>query len=100
MDGSLSESEDKETLLSRIEGKEITFRLDREVTQLPIELQDFNARIEGKRRIVVSFRPSDTDVGAIVDAIKKSKYAIVDITTDQSDLEDVFLKLTGKQIRE
>ena len=94
--GKVIADEDKETLLSRIEGKEITFRLDQEITAVPKQFDGWNARIEGKRRLVITYRPSDTQVGEMIDLIKKAKYGIADITTDQSDLEDVFLQLTRK----
>jgi ABC-2 type transport system ATP-binding protein len=92
--GKIVANESKDNLLSRVEGKEVTFRMDKDIVDLPKELSDFNARIEGKRRIVVNFRPSDTDVGAMIAAIQKTKYQIVDVTTAQSDLEDVFLQIT------
>lgn len=92
--GDVIANEDKDDLLSRIEGKEITFRLDREIQAVPKELSPFNARIEGKRRIVITYRPSDTDVGSIITAIQKTDYSIVDISTEQSNLEDIFLQLT------
>ena len=92
--GNIVANETKDNLLSRVEGKEVTFRMDKDVSILPPELNAFNARIEGKRRIVVNFRPSDTDVGAMIAAIQKTKYQIVDVTTSQSDLEDVFLQIT------
>lgn len=92
--GEVITNEDKDTLLSRIEGKEITFRMSDPVTKIPKTLSDYNARIEGKHRIVVNYRPSDTDVGALIKAVQKGKMAISDITTEQSDLEDVFLQLT------
>jgi ABC-2 type transport system ATP-binding protein len=92
--GKIVANESKDNLLSRVEGKEVTFRMDKDIVDLPQELSDFNARIEGKRRIVVNFRPSDTDVGAMIAAIQKTKYQIVDVTTAQSDLEDVFLQIT------
>lgn len=94
--GRVVADEDKDTLLSRIEGKEITFRLDREITEIPKTLSDFNVRIEGKRRLVFSYRPADTSVDEMIDAVRKAKYSIVDIVTDHSDLEDVFLQLTRK----
>ena len=87
-------NEDKETLLSRVEGKEITFRVAQEIKSLPKSLSAFNARIEGKHRIVVNYRPSEIDVGGIVTGIQQAKYEIIDIQTDQSDLEDIFLQLT------
>ena len=92
--GKVIADESKEDILSRIEGKEISFRLDREITEIPKEFINYNARIEGKRRLVVSYQPAEVAVGALVDAVKKAKYDIVDITTDQSDLEDVFLQIT------
>ncbi len=92
--GKVIMNEDKDTLMSRVDGKEITFRMDTPVTDIPKQLSDFNARIEGKHRVVINYRPSDTSVGAMIDAIKKAKLNIIDIQTDQSDLEDVFLQLT------
>lgn len=94
--GKMIANEDKETLLSRVEGKQITFRLDREITAVPKEMDGFNARIEGKRRLVITYRPAETQVGAMIEAIQKTDYKIADIITDQSDLEDVFLQLTRK----
>lgn len=92
--GKVIADESKDDILSRIEGKEITFRLDRDIADVPKELIDYNARVEGKRRLVVSYQPADVAVGALIDAVKKAKYDIADITTDQSDLEDVFLQIT------
>lgn len=94
--GKVITNETKDDILSRVDGKEITFRLDKEITDIPAELSDFNARIEGKHRIVVTYRPSDVEVGSMITAIQKTKYGITDIATDQSDLEDVFLQLTRK----
>ena len=92
--GRVIADEDKDDLLSRIEGKEITFRLDRDITLVPAELSDYNVRIEGKRRIVVTYHPASTEVGKMIEAIQNTSYDIQDISTDQSDLEDVFLQLT------
>ena len=92
--GQVIADEDKDVLLSRIEGKEITFRLDRDIASVPPYVDGFNARIEGKRRIVITYRPSDTEVGTMIEAIQKAGYGISDITTEQNDLEDVFLQLT------
>lgn len=96
--GSVVIDEDKETLLARIEGKEITFRLDREVKIIPAALADFNVRIEGKRRLVFTYRPADTSVDSMIDAVRAAGYGIADIMTDHSDLEDVFLQLTRKAV--
>lgn len=87
-------SEEKEQLLSRIEGKEIRFRLDRPMDDIAKDLKGFCAEASGHRSVVVRYNPSETHVGAIIEAIQKAGYGIVDISTSDSDLEDVFLQLT------
>ncbi|NCT41036.1 MAG: ABC transporter ATP-binding protein [Alphaproteobacteria bacterium] len=87
-------SEDKETLLGRIEGKEIRFRLDRPMDNVAAVLPGYVAETAGQRSVIVRYNPSETEVGAIIAAIQAAGYGIVDISTTDSDLEDVFLQLT------
>jgi len=88
-------SEDKEELLSRIEGKEIRFRLDRPMGDPAKTLVGFCAEKAGQRSVIVRYNPSETQVGAIIEAIQKAGYGIADISTTDSDLEDVFIQLTS-----
>ncbi len=87
--------ETTEALVSRIEGKEIRFRLDRPMEDIGTVLAGFVAEKTGKRSVIIRYNPSETEVGAMIEAIQKAGYGIVDISTDDSDLEDVFLQLTG-----
>ena len=84
-----------EDLLARIENKEIRFRLDRPMENAGQVLQGFAAEPVGQRSVIVRYNPSETQVGAMIEAIQRAGYGIVDISTDESDLEDVFLQLTG-----
>tara|TARA_B100001989_G_scaffold252783_1_gene236187 strand:- start:974 stop:1912 length:939 start_codon:yes stop_codon:yes gene_type:complete len=93
--GEIVANEEKDTLLSRVEGKEITFKLDRELTDIPEELSQYCTELKGKRDILIRYNASETSVGAIIEAVQKTGYGIADIKTDQSDLEDVFLQLTS-----
>ena len=87
--------ETTEALVSRIEGKEIRFRLDRPMEDVAGALAGFCAEATGQRSVIIRYNPSETEVGAMIEAIQKAGYGIVDISTDDSDLEDVFLQLTG-----
>lgn len=87
--------EDKDVLLGRVNNKEITFRLDRDIVALGEGLAGLGAEIKGMRDLNVRYCPDDLNVGALIESIQKEGYGIVDITTDQSDLEDVFLELTA-----
>lgn len=94
--GEVIANEPTETLLSRIEGKEIRFRLDRPMENVEKTLPGFVASATGKRSVIIRYNPSETEVGAMITAIQNAGYGIVDISTDDSDLEDVFIQLTSK----
>ena len=92
--GKIAADEDKNTLLSRIENKEIHLHLDREVTEVPAGLEQFAAHIAGPRTLIVRYAPKDQAVEPVFDAVRAAGYGICDVTTEQSDLEDIFLQIT------
>ncbi len=92
--GLIVANDEKETLLARVDQKEITFRLDRWVEAIPPGLVKFHPTQDGRRTITCRYNPAENAVGVMIRAINKSGYEIIDISTDESDLEDVFLQLT------
>jgi ABC-2 type transport system ATP-binding protein len=93
--GKIIVCEEKEKILSRIDNKEIVFRLDRPVGAVPESLQKFAAEKEGNRTLKFRYTPEQGNVGEIIAAVQGAGYGIADISTDESDLEDVFLQLTS-----
>ncbi|MCB1532914.1 MAG: ABC transporter ATP-binding protein [Alphaproteobacteria bacterium] len=93
--GKIITSADKEDLLGQLENKEIRFRLDRTIDTIPAALERAGAQKEGRRTIMVRYSPSEQTVGEFIEAIQADGYGISDISTDESDLEDVFLQLTS-----
>lgn len=93
--GKVIASEEKETLLNRIDNKEIGFRLDREIEDIPEIPGGYDVQKEGNRTLLVRYSPGEVSVGAMIEAIQKAGYGISDISTQDSDLEDVFLQLTA-----
>ncbi len=93
--GRIVVDEDKETLLSRIDQKEITFRLDREPADIPAALAPWHPRKTGPRRIACRYRAADDAAGAMIAALQAAGYGIADIATEESDLEDVFIQITS-----
>jgi ABC-2 type transport system ATP-binding protein len=92
--GKIIACEDKETLLSRIDNKEIRFRLDREVAEIPESLVRFHAIKEARRTLLLRYTPGEHNVGQMIAEIQQAGYGIADISTNESDLEDVFVQLT------
>lgn len=92
--GEIVANEDKETLLSRIDNKEIRFRFDKEVIEIPDALAKYNPTKEGRRTIALRYSPQDQCMDEILTVLKGMDNPICDISTDESDLEDVFLQIT------
>lgn len=92
--GTIVANEEKETLLGRIDSKEVRFILDREITDIPATLSAWLPQIEGRRTLVIRFAPKDHTVGEIIAAVQAAGYGIADLSTDDSQLEDIFLQMT------
>ena len=92
--GRIVANEDKESLLQRIESKEIRFRFQNEITDIPTEFKNFNPVKEGRRTLALRYAPKDQSMDEIVRIVQTMDNPLTDITTDESDLEDIFLQLT------
>lgn len=92
--GQVVACEEKGALLKRIDSKEITFQLDKEIAEVPKGLADC-AVISSANTLSVRYCTSQQHVGDIINVVQSAGYGIVDITTSQSDLEDIFLQLTA-----
>ncbi len=92
--GEVVANEDKETLLGRIDGKEIRFRFENEIIKSPSAVEKFNPVIEGKRTLLFKYSPKDHTMNDIIKLVQIEGNPISDISTTESDLEDVFLQIT------
>ncbi|MBI1301974.1 MAG: ATP-binding cassette domain-containing protein [Alphaproteobacteria bacterium] len=95
--GEIVACEEKETLLKRIDCKEIQFVLDRQITEVPESFSDYICKIKGKNILSVCYSANEQMAGEIIERVQKEGFGIADITTEQSDLEDVFMQLTAAQ---
>jgi ABC-2 type transport system ATP-binding protein len=93
--GRLIACEAKETLLRRLDSKEMTVTLAAPLgPRLPEPLARFHAENPVPDRLVFHYPPSRVDGGAILEAVRDAGLAVRDVSTRESDLEDIFLTLT------
>ena len=92
--GRLIACETTPTLLSRLDAKEMLITVDAEVDAVPPSLRTFNTEIAGERQLRVAYPPSMVNSGQVFSAITDAGLGIVDVSTRETDLEEVFLKLT------
>jgi ABC-2 type transport system ATP-binding protein len=82
-------------LLNRFSAKNLNLRLDLKGQKIPLKLQKL---IQNSENHSISFLIEEiADVEFIVSELKKSKIKILDMELTNSDLENVFLKLTGSK---
>lgn len=94
--GRLIACEPTPQLLSRLDAKEMRITVDRDLSDVPAELAGFNAELLRPRLIRVAFPPSTVTSGQILAAVGLAGLEIIDITTREAELEDIFLNLTGR----
>jgi ABC-2 type transport system ATP-binding protein len=83
----------KQALLARLDAKELRVTIDCDLGAVPASLQPFGATLDGARALVVHYRPSRTRLDELLGAIRSEGIAVVDLSTKESDLEDLFLQL-------
>jgi ABC-2 type transport system ATP-binding protein len=92
--GAVVAHDSTQSLLGRLDSKVLTITTDHDLTVPPPELAAFAPEIKDGRRLVIRYKPSQTHVGAILAGIQAAGLGVIDLTTDQADLEDIFLQLT------
>ncbi|TVR79780.1 MAG: ABC transporter ATP-binding protein [Rhodospirillales bacterium] len=92
--GRLIACDTTEALLRRLDSKELTVTLAEPVAEVPAALSGFSVRILRPGRLVFSYSSSQPQAGAILDAVVAVGLTVVDVSTEEADLEDVFLRLT------
>tara|TARA_B100000579_G_scaffold414501_1_gene408184 strand:- start:84 stop:1013 length:930 start_codon:yes stop_codon:yes gene_type:complete len=92
--GNLVALDTTENLLDKIDSKKITFKLNKNFDIKNIDIPGIEITSKSKNEIVVSYKRKKIKIEEIIKTIKSNDNEIVDISTDDGDLEDVFIQLT------
>ncbi len=99
--GKVVVAERTEDLLRRLDDKSLTITIAERLSALPETLQGFHLELvphgAGPARLVFRYRPSRTALGDLLAALQASGLTILDLATEEADLQDIFLQLTGTQ---
>jgi ABC-2 type transport system ATP-binding protein len=93
--GRLIACESKSALLSRIDSKELLITLGGEISRWPASLDSYHPELVRPDRLRLRYRPRETKVGEILDRVRGAGLEIIDLSTVETDLEDIFLQLTS-----
>ena len=82
-------------LLARISEKRLVIRPATPLSAMPAALADLKADIDREGCLSVQYNPADTNVMRVIERVTQAGVIIGDLSTEESDLEDVFLQLTS-----
>lgn len=94
--GRLIACEPTATMLRRLDLKRITVTVAAPLDGLPAGLERFEVEVRDEHHLDFRFPPSRIDSGEIIAAVLDAGLVITDLATEEVDLEDIFLRLTGR----
>ncbi len=94
--GKVKANDTTKALLSRIDQKELLVRMDGDIASLDdFAGKPYHVEKSSDHGIVVRYCPRVTRIADVLKDLSLLKVSILDVTTRQADLEDVFLRLTN-----
>ena len=92
--GNLVALDSTKNLLKRIQTKIVTFVVNGKVNIENRSLKSLNVIDNQPGQLIVSYEKSLLNIGELINYINKQNIKISDISTDDGNLEDVFVRLT------
>ena len=92
--GRLIANEPTRELIAKAQDKAVVVEVDRDVHGAPDNPCFEKIDITGARTIEITYRKDKVNAGQVLDVLQKEGFGIVDVSTRDPDLEDVFLSLT------
>lgn len=97
--GKLILTEDKKTLMKKLGKKELVVDLYEPLTEIPAFLSGFNLQLsKNGEQIIYTYDSTKEETGVLtlLDQLKEQSIKTKDFSTQQSSLEDIFVKLVGE----
>jgi ABC-2 type transport system ATP-binding protein len=92
--GNLVALDTTKNLLERIKTKKINFKVRNVDLKKDLSVKDIIFKINSKNSISATYEKNSLDFGEIVNYLNQNNIKIEDISTEDGDLEDVFVQLT------
>jgi len=91
--GNIVALDSTKNLLDKIQTKKVTFKTDKKIDIKNEDLPSLKIISKSENEICISYEKSKANMENLISLIKKNDAKILDISTDDGDLEDVFLRL-------
>ena len=92
--GKLIANEPTRDLIAKAQDKAVVVEIDRDIDTVPVASCFDRIALIGPRTIEITYRKDQVNAGEVLAALAAEGLGIVDVSTRDPDLEDVFLSLT------
>jgi ABC-2 type transport system ATP-binding protein len=92
--GRLIANEPTRALVGMAQEKAVEVTVDRDITEAPDASCFDKIEIIAERTLAITYRKDKVNAGEVLAALQRDGFGIVDVSTREADLEDVFLNLT------
>ncbi|HEX4738016.1 MAG TPA: ABC transporter ATP-binding protein [Allosphingosinicella sp.] len=92
--GRLIANDTTRTLVGMAQEKAVEVVVDRDLTHAPDASCFEKIELKGERTLAITYRKDKVNAGEVLAALQREGLGIVDVSTREADLEDVFLNLT------
>ncbi|HEY0960266.1 MAG TPA: ABC transporter ATP-binding protein [Novosphingobium sp.] len=93
--GKLIANQPTRELVATAREKIVVLTLDRDIGELPVHPAFLKCEKSDERMIEITYDKDRTNAGEVLASVQGQGFAIVDVTTKEADLEDVFVSLTS-----
>ena len=94
--GNLVALDTTQKLLDRIQTKKINFKVKNIDKNKNLKMEGIQFNINSKESISITYEKNTLNFGEIINYLSQNDIKILDIVTEDGDLEDVFIQLTKK----
>ncbi|MBA3056262.1 MAG: ABC transporter ATP-binding protein [Sphingomonadales bacterium] len=94
--GRLITNQPTRELIGMAREKIVVLTLDREIDTVPDNPAFLKCETTGERTVEITYDKDRTNAGEVLALVQAQGFAIVDVTTREADLEDVFVALTSR----
>jgi ABC-2 type transport system ATP-binding protein len=98
--GRVIANEPTRELVSKAQEKAVVVTFDRDISNVPTNACFENIALIDERTLEITYRKDKVNAGQVLSALASDGLAIVDVSTRDPDLEDVFLSLTSAAAQE
>ena len=96
--GQVIANETTRELVSKAQEKAVVVTFDRDIVQVPTNSCFENIALLDERTLEIKYRKDKVNAGQVLSVLTADGHGIVDVSTRDPDLEDVFLSLTSEPL--